>query len=338
MYSQTGGGRASRPLPGGVRDGDIAGGLGLGTRDREGVTMRKRRTIFLSLGVAVLLAAGVPGCGGGDEAPREEGVVDEERARLDREMDRALEEDPADPELRDEPAGEARPGRAEEPSPPPPPPPSRPRAEPPAVAPGTAPPEPEAGQPQPEPEPPLLETVEYTAPAGVEFRVEMDDALSTRTARPGDVFTTRSIDPVTDGTTVIVTGEAPVHGHVTAVQASGGRGEAAVLKVAFDSVRVEGRWFPIAASVVEASPETAGRQTTAEKTAKIGAGALAGAILGRVVGGDARGTVIGAAVGAAAGSAIVLGTEDVDAVLPAGAVLRLRLDRPLTVAVERFGG
>lgn len=300
---------------------------------------RMKRTSFRILGVAILLAAGAAGCGGGDEGVPEEGAVGEEQARLDREMDRALEEERSEPELRDESREGAPPARAEEPSPPPPPPPpSEPpsgRTEPPATTPETGPPE--APRPEPEREPPLMETVEYTAPAGVEFRVEMEDSLSTRTVRPGDVFATRSIDPIVEEATVIVTGEAPVYGHVTAVQPSGGRGQPAVLKVAFDSVRVEGRWFPLQASVVEASPETRGRQTTAEKAAKIGAGAVAGAILGRVVGGDARGTVIGAAVGAAAGSAIVLGTEDVDAVLPEGAVLRLRLDRPLTVGVERPG-
>mgnify|MGYP006203960819 CR=1 FL=1 len=42
-------------------------------------------------------------------------------------------------------------------------------------------------------------------------------------------------------------------------------------------------------------------------------------------------TLKGAAIGAAAGTAIAMGTSDVDAVLPAGAEVVIRLDQPITV-------
>jgi uncharacterized membrane protein len=99
-----------------------------------------------------------------------------------------------------------------------------------------------------------------------------------------------------------------------------------------------GNSWPISATVVEAEPTTKGRYSTGDKAARIGAGAVAGAILGRVIGGNTTGTVVGAAVGAAAGTAITLATEDVDAVLAVGSILRLRLDRVLTITVPANDG
>ena len=50
-----------------------------------------------------------------------------------------------------------------------------------------------------------------------------------------------------------------------------------------------------------------------------------------MLGKDTKSTLKGAVIGAAAGTAIAMGTSDVDAVLPAGSTMRVKLDAPVTV-------
>jgi hypothetical protein len=187
-----------------------------------------------------------------------------------------------------------------------------------------------------EPEGPRLVTI--TAPIGAELEAELLQELSTRNNQPGDVFQLRVTVPLVDGNRVIIQRNAYISGEVSAVQESGSRGETAVIKITFHEVSFFGNSWPISATVVEAEPTTKGRYSTGDKAARIGAGAVAGAILGRVIGGNTTGTVVGAAVGAAAGTAITLATEDVDAVLAVGSILRLRLDRVLTITVPANDG
>jgi hypothetical protein len=77
------------------------------------------------------------------------------------------------------------------------------------------------------------------------------------------------------------------------------------------------------------------RTSRGEQAATIGVGAAAGAILGQVIGRDREATLAGAAIGAAAGTAIALGTADVDAVMPAGGRMVIRLDSPISVTSSR---
>lgn len=183
-----------------------------------------------------------------------------------------------------------------------------------------------AADPEPEAEPELA-----TVPSGTLFSVTLGRELSTESVAVGDTFTaTLESGLEASGETVVPAG-AVLHGEVTAVQKSGGAGQTAVLKLNYSRVAFGGASYPVAVTIVEANPESSERTTTGEAATRIGVGAAAGAVLGRIIGGDTEGAVIGGAVGAAAGSAIVLGTRDVDAVLPAGSPMELRLDEPLVV-------
>lgn len=189
-------------------------------------------------------------------------------------------------------------------------------------------------KPQPKPQPETRPAASYitgTVPSGTSFQVTLNQTLSTKDNQSGDLWTGTLTSPLTDGSRVLIPQGATLRGSVTAVQKSGGAGQQAVIKLAINEFSVDGQTFPVQASVTEANPETKGRSSTASKAAKIGGGAAAGAILGRIIGGNAKGTVIGAAVGAAAGTAITLGTEDVDAVLPEGSSMTVQLDAPLSV-------
>jgi len=191
-------------------------------------------------------------------------------------------------------------------------------------------------QPEPEPEPvdPGPQYESMTVDGGTTLQVTLDRELSTKASQVGDRFTTTLTAPIIVGNRVALSAGTRISGHVTAVQKSGGPGEAAVLDLEFDDVTVDGESYPVSMTVTAANPTMEGRDNTAEKAGKIGVGAAAGAILGRVIGGNKTGTIVGGVVGAAAGSAVILGSADSDAILKAGSAMTLTLDVPLTVQRE----
>ncbi|MEN8375055.1 MAG: hypothetical protein ABFS34_06345 [Gemmatimonadota bacterium] len=172
-------------------------------------------------------------------------------------------------------------------------------------------------------------------PAGSVVPVRLDQQISTSSHRPGDAFTATTTQPLLNQAgRVVVPAGAVVRGRVTAVSGAAADGETSMLVLDFESISAAGTTYPLTATVVEARPERRKRTATRGTAAKIGAGAAAGAILGQVLGKDTESTLIGAAAGAAAGTAIALGTRDVEAVLPAGSPMAIRLDAPLRAAIR----
>ena len=171
-----------------------------------------------------------------------------------------------------------------------------------------------------------------TVPSGTTFALRLNEELSTERNQPGDGFSATLADPILDANgDVAIPAGATVRGRVTKASKSGRVGETAVITVAFEAVSFDGRSYPLNATVIEANPERRNRTPTSEQVAKAAGGAAAGAIIGRVLGKDTRSTVKGAVIGAAAGTAIAMGTADVDAVLPAGSRMVIRLDTPVEV-------
>ena len=305
---------------------------------------------MLALAVSGALTAGAVACGGAPDIEPETAV--DTLALLDRELDLAMSGDTVSAELRDNPRGTResgeRPDRrlAERRSPPPPAPPSSSPETPPAEDPASA----ERASAEPEASATGESSADDGEPAyrrdssgpglalrsvaaAATFEVTLNQELSTRHNRVGDLFSATLVDPLTDGRWVLVPAGALVVGEVTAVEESGSHGQTAIINLDIHEVSFDGETYPLEASILEANPETRSRSSTGAKAAKIGGAAVAGAILGRVIGGDALGTIIGTAVGGAAGTAIVLGTDDVDAVLPRGSRMLLRLDAPLEIQV-----
>lgn len=280
--------------------------------------LARSATLAIVLGLAPFAAA----CGGSGD--REGDVAEDTLGLLDRELDLAMSGEHDQAQLRDEPQGrrveERDPGRTPAARPTPPPPPSE------QVA-GPEPPSAEAAGPG-------ARVEGRSIAGGTTFDVTLNQELSTRTSQVGDLYSATLVHPLTDGRLVIVPAGATVLGQVTVVQKSGGQGQQAVLNLSINEVSFDGETYPLQASIVEANPETRSRSSTGAKAAKIGGAAVAGAILGGIIGGNATGAIIGTAVGGAAGTAIVLGTEDVDAVLPRGSRMTLRLDAPLEIQVE----
>lgn len=270
----------------------------------------KARKVFPLFAALAMIAAG---CGG------------DEQSDLDREMDLALAEDSL-AELGDTASADApeeTPPQAQQPQT------QRPRTQQPAQQRPS--PQPQQEQPAPDPGPQYRE---MTVPTGTAMRVTLDQELSTKTSEQGDLFTTTVASDVMVGGNVAIPAGSVIRGRVTAVQKSGQPGQAAVLKVAFDEVTVDGETYPVQLTVAQANPTSESRSSTGEKAGKIGIGAAAGAILGQVIGKDTKSTLIGAAIGAAAGTAIVLGSADSDAVLAEGSPMTVTVDAPITVRRE----
>lgn len=269
------------------------------------------------------LSAGLAACG--DRAADERAALHEEE--LDRELRLALEGDTTPTTFEDTVVGL---------TPEPTLPPRTTSTTPPARRPEPAPVRRAEPQPQPQPRTEVQRpsTVTRTVPVGTTLAVTLNQTLATDQNAPGDAFTARVSEPVLglDGSVIIPAG-ATVRGRVTAVEKSDRIGETAVIKLAFESIAFGGGSYPLQASVVKAHPERRTRTSGREQAGKIAAGAAAGAVLGQVLGRNTGSTLKGAAIGAAAGTAIAMGTADVDAVLPAGSGMTLRVDSPVVITL-----
>jgi hypothetical protein len=92
------------------------------------------------------------------------------------------------------------------------------------------------------------------------------------------------------------------------------------MTVAFDQITVRGRSYPMRGTVTQAL-ESEGIRGEA---GRIGAGSAVGAIIGGIMGG-VKGALLGVLIG---GGGTIAATEGKDVTLPAGTLLRVRLDSP----------
>ena len=160
-------------------------------------------------------------------------------------------------------------------------------------------------------------------PAGQELDVRLQAPLSSETATAEQRFeAVTAVDVTQDGTVLIPAGSA-VRGVVTDVKRPGRIDRVGSLTLSFDQMTVRGRNYPIRAMATNVYESGGIRQEAG--TAGVGAGA--GAVLGGLLGG-LKGAVLGAVIGA--GGAIAA-TEGKDVNLPAGSIIRIRLDQAVNV-------
>lgn len=160
-------------------------------------------------------------------------------------------------------------------------------------------------------------------PAGTELDVRLGTTLSSNTAKVEQRFETTTVADVMQNGTVLIPAGSTVRGVVSAVDPADRIHRSGSLTLSFDEITVRGRTVPIrgmATSVFESGG-------LREETGTAGIGAGAGAIVGGVLGG-VKGAIIGAVIGA--GGAIAA-TEGKDIELPAGSIIRIRLDSSVTV-------
>ena len=148
-------------------------------------------------------------------------------------------------------------------------------------------------------------------PVGTEFDVRLQNALSSKTAQVEDRFeATTMVDLRDERGRVIVPAGSLMRGVVSSVNKATRTDRKGSLTVAFDRVTINGRSYPIRATVTQAL-ESEGIMGEKEK---IGIGAGAGAILGAILGG-AKGALAGILIG---GGGTIAATEGKDVELPPG--------------------
>jgi hypothetical protein len=160
-------------------------------------------------------------------------------------------------------------------------------------------------------------------PAGQELDVRLQTALSSETAMPEQRFEALTAADVTQDGQVLIPAGSRVRGVITDVKRPGRIDRVGSLTLSFDQIEVRGRSHPIRAMATQVF-ESGGIR---EEAGTAGVGAGAGAVIGGLLGG-LKGAVLGAAIGA--GGAIAA-TEGKDVSLPAGSIIRIRMDQPVNV-------
>ena len=159
-------------------------------------------------------------------------------------------------------------------------------------------------------------------PVGTEFDVRLQSHLNSGTAKVEDRFDATTLAPFGKNGRVLVPAGSVMRGIVSAVTPAGrGLDRKGSMTLLFDRFTIDGRTYSIRATVEQALQGE-------NDNAKIATGAGVGAILGGILGGF-KGALAGILIG---GGGTIAATEGSDVDLPAGTVLRVRLDAPLDVA------
>ncbi|MBA3272052.1 MAG: hypothetical protein H0T71_16230 [Acidobacteria bacterium] len=162
-----------------------------------------------------------------------------------------------------------------------------------------------------------------TVPSGTELDVRLERALSSDTSAVEDRFEATTVVDLREGSRIVIPSGSRVRGVVTAVRDAGRVERKGELELSFDQLTVNGRNYPIRGTVTQAL-ESGGYKEDAEK---IGAGAAVGAVIGGILGG-VKGAITGILIG---GGGVVAATQGEDVTLPAGTILRMRLDQSVTI-------
>ncbi|MGH9371828.1 MAG: hypothetical protein ACRD15_09895 [Vicinamibacterales bacterium] len=160
-------------------------------------------------------------------------------------------------------------------------------------------------------------------PVGQEIDVRLQGALSSATATTEQRFQTTTVVDITQDNAVLVPAGSVVRGVVSGVKAAGNIDRTGSLTLAFDQIVVKGREFPIRAMATQAF-ESGGIR---EEARTVGTAGAVGAIVGGIIRG-LRGALIGAAVGS---GGVIAATEGKNVELPAGTIIRIRLDSPARI-------
>ncbi len=160
-------------------------------------------------------------------------------------------------------------------------------------------------------------------PVGQEIDVRLQSQLSSATAQVEQRFEATTVADLYRGSTVLIPAGSIVRGVVSSVDPATRTDRKGSMTVSFDQVTIRGRNYPMRGTVTQAI-ESEGIKGEA---GKIGAGAGVGAIIGGILGG-VKGALLGVLIG---GGGTIAATEGKDVTLPAGTILRVRLDTPPNV-------
>jgi len=188
--------------------------------------------------------------------------------------------------------------------------------------------------------PSAISAAKIMVPAGTHIPLVLHNAVSTRSARPGDPVYFETLFPVMIDGKVVIPAGSYVSGEVTESKRPGrvkGRGE---LMIKLTTMILPNAYM-VNLNAVPSNAGTGGNETTdsegkiigdSEKGHDIGTVAkttAAGAGIGGLATQSAKGVGIGAAAGAAVGLAAVLLTRGPDAEMPRGSTVEAVIDRSI---------
>ena len=160
-------------------------------------------------------------------------------------------------------------------------------------------------------------------PAGQEIDVRLRNTLSSETATVEQRFETTTVVDVVQNGRVLVPAGSVVQGVVSDVDKAGRIDRDGALTLTFDRMNVNGRNRDIRGSATQIYESKGIREEGTVAAAGAGVGGIVGGIIGGV-----KGAVLGAVIGA--GGAIAA-TDGKDITLPAGSIVRVRLDSPVRI-------
>ena len=167
---------------------------------------------------------------------------------------------------------------------------------------------------------------ELTLPAGTVITVRLGNAVGSKVSNSGDSFHASVATPIELEGKVVVPSGAEAAGKVLQAVPQGSFKGGAVLKLALNSVTIDGDSYDVQTAAVSRYLKGKGKRTAV----MIGGGAGGGALLGGLMGGG-KGALIGAAAGAGAGTAGAALTGNKEIMLPAESTLSFKLSEALTV-------
>jgi hypothetical protein len=170
----------------------------------------------------------------------------------------------------------------------------------------------------------INESAPGTVPAGQEVDVRLRSTLSSETATVEQRFETTTVVDLMQNGRVLVPAGSVMRGVVSDVDKAGRVDRDGALTLSFDKLTVNGRERDIRGSATQIFESKGIREEGTVAAAGAGVGGIVGGIIGGV-----KGAVLGAVIGA--GGAIAA-TDGKDITLPAGSIVRVRLDSPVRVS------
>lgn len=184
---------------------------------------------------------------------------------------------------------------------------------------------------------------QITVPSGTQIPLQLKQAISTKTAKPGDAVYAETAFPITMDDRVVIPAGTYVQGRVSEVKRAGRVKGSAELLIHFTTLVYPSGYTAMLPGAVENMPG-AEKQTVkgeegkikqdGEKMKDVGTIAKTGAT-GAGIGGLAtrtgKGAAVGGATGALAGLGYALLTRGPDVMLPVGTSVQMVLQRPLVL-------
>ncbi|HSL22646.1 MAG TPA: hypothetical protein VK886_14020 [Vicinamibacterales bacterium] len=160
-------------------------------------------------------------------------------------------------------------------------------------------------------------------PVGQEIDVRLGETLSSGTATAEQRFQATTVVDIKQGDRVLVPSGSVVRGIVSQVNPAGRVDRSGSMRLAFDAIVIRGREYPMRAMATQAFES----QGIREEAATVGTAGAVGAVVGGILGG-LKGALLGAVVGS---GGVIAATEGKNVELPAGTIIRVRLDTPVQV-------